>query len=164
MATSVLGTDRFWRETFERAGRQLAQTLIPIIIASLGDPPRHLYVGAIATAAAASVALTIIKALAGVMPDPLEPWYLQLLDRAVPAAAGTLLGFVSVDATDLASVDWDRAWVAAAAAALLAILAYYITPPTSAVQLPPQPLPPVELPPAGGDPEPPARFPHDPTP
>lgn len=139
MTTSVLSSDQFWRETLERAGRQLAQTLVPVLLEGLGDPRHRLDAVSIAMVAGIAVALTVIKALAGIRPHPLEAWYWQLLDRGVPAAAGTALGFLSVDVANLDSVDWSRAGVACLGAGILAILAYYATPPTSAVVVGPPP-------------------------
>lgn len=122
---------RWWRRLLERAGRQAAQVVVPIIAAAQtgsGFPAQ-----AVILAAALAVLLTILKAFAGITATPGSPWPWQLLDRAVPAAAGTILGFVPVDAAGIISVDWARVFTAALSAALVAALAYYITPPTEKV-------------------------------
>lgn len=132
MSTSVLDTGSFWRDLLERVGRQAAQTALPIV-AAVGASG-SINAKAVTLAIAGAVVLTVLKALATVSWQPGEDWYWVLLDRAVPAAAGTALGFLPVDALNLSAVDWSAVGYAAVAAAITAVLAYYITPPTTAVR------------------------------
>lgn len=132
MSTSVLDTSSFWRQLLERAGRQAAQTALPIV-AAVGAAG-VINVTAVVVAVVVAVLVTVLKALAGVAATPDEPLLWQLLDRAVPAAAGTLLGFVPVDLANIEGVDWSAVGFAAVSAAVVAMLAYYVTPPSNAVR------------------------------
>lgn len=129
MSTSALATSSFWRDLLERAGRQAAQTALPIVVAV--SAAGGLNLKAVAVAIAGAVVLTVVKALATVNVTPGETWYWVLLDRAVPAAAGTVLGMWPVDAFDIDKVDWSAVGWAAASAAVVALLAYYVTPPAT---------------------------------
>ena len=132
--STVLTTGAFWRDLLERVGRQLAQTALPIV-AAVGAAGR-IDVKNVVVALAGAALLTILKALATVKFTPGEDAVSALLDRAVPAAAGTVLGMLGLDVFDVTSVDWSAALWAAAAAAVIAMLAYYVTPPT----VPPTPV------------------------
>src|SRR4051812_41061488 len=115
MSTSVLATGSFWRDLLERVGRQLAQTALPIV-AAVGAAG-SIDVKPVFTALAGAAVLTILKALVTVKYEPGEDALSALLDRAVPAAAGTALGMFSLDVFDVTLVDWSAvAWAAVAAA------------------------------------------------
>ena len=83
-------------------------------------------------ALALSLGLSILRELVAITPsvDAALPW--RLLDRAVPAAAGVLVGLWPVDVAGLLTFDWRNALVAAGFAALSAALAYVWTPPAYA--------------------------------
>lgn len=127
MTTSVLATGTFWRDLLERAGRQAAQTALPIV-AAIGAAGT-ISPQAVAVAIAGAVLFTVIKALVTIKYTPGEDVVSALLDRAVPAAAGTVLGMVPVDTFNILAVDWSAVFWAAGAAAVVAMLAYYVTPP-----------------------------------
>ena len=122
-----LATAAFWQDLAERLGRQAAQTAVPIILAS--GLSTGLHASAVLTAVGVALVVTFLKTIAGVTASPDEPLAWQLIDRALPAAAGTILGFVPVDLASLANVDWVHVSVAALSAAVLAVVAYYVTPP-----------------------------------
>lgn len=52
------------------------------------------------------------------------PWWRVAADRALPAGAGVLLGYVPSDLTGIVSTNWHSVGVAAAASAVLALLDY----------------------------------------
>lgn len=145
MSTTVLATAGFWRDLLERVGRQLAQTALPIV-AAVGAAG-SIDVKPVFTALAGAAVLTVLKALVTVKYTPGEDALSALVDRAVPAAAGTALGMLSVDVLDIMGVDWSAVAWAAAAAAVIAMLAYYVTPPT----VPPTPVEVPQEPAPGGD-------------
>lgn len=128
MTTSVVATVPFWRELLERAGRQAAQAAIPVI-AAIGTAQGGVDARAIAIVVLTAVAVTLLKGLAGITLAVGESIGWELLDRAVPAMAGTMLGFVPVDAANILDIDWQRAGVAAVCAGVLAVLSYFVTPP-----------------------------------
>lgn len=129
--TSALRSSEYWRDLLERIGRQAAQTALPIVmVVGVGQT---VDIKAAVLAVLVAVVVTVLKALVGLKVDPGEALGWQLLDRAVPAAAGVVLGFVPVDATGLLTIDWTSVVVAALGAAVTAVLAYYVTPPSSVV-------------------------------
>lgn len=127
MSTSTLDSADYWRDLAERIGRQLAQTALPIVaVAGLSGT---VSLKAVAVPLLVAAAVTLLNSLRKVVVQPGEAVVWQLLDRAVPAAAAVLLGFVP--SAGLVSVDWKAAAYAAGAAAVTAVLAYYVTPPAS---------------------------------
>ena len=130
--TSVLADAVWWRLVLERLGRQFAQTTLPllaIVTTAPGSFEPKAFVVATVLALAVSLGLSILRELVAITPtaEAALPW--RLLDRAVPAAAGVLVGLWPVDAAGLLTFDWSNALVAAGAAALSAALAYMVTPP-----------------------------------
>lgn len=133
--TSVLATPIWWRHLVERVGRQFAQTALPIL-AVLITAPGSVSGKAWVVATLISVAVTLGKAtvaeFVAITPNADAALTWRLLDRAVPAAAGVLLGLWPVSAEGLASFDLRAALVAAGAAGVSAIVALYATPPVYA--------------------------------
>lgn len=129
MSASVLSTRVFWRALLERAGRQAAQTVLPLI-AVIGVSGGGLNIEPIALATTVAVAVTLLKGLAGISAGAGESLGWHLLDRAVPAAAGVLIGAVPVDLADLAHIDAKNLTLAALAAAATAVISFYVTPPS----------------------------------
>ena len=129
MSTSVIATTSFWRELLDRAGRQAAQVALPIV-AAVSAAGGGLHPGEVAAVLGVAVAVTFLKALAGLSASPAEPLGWRLLDRALPAAAGVALGFIPVDLAGVGGVDWSAVGYAAGAAAVTSLLAYYVTPPS----------------------------------
>jgi hypothetical protein len=130
-----LVTVAWWRVLLERLGRQAAQTAVPIlaaVVASTGHVDPVATVWALGGALAVTVVTTTVRYLADVHPDATAPFLVQVLDRAVPAAFGVLAGLPLASWSDLVSVDWTQALYAAGAAAVTAILAVYVTPPSMA--------------------------------
>lgn len=121
-----------WRRILERMGRQAAQTAVPIIAAASASYGT-LHWRAATTAVGVAVGLTFLKNLAGIRVDVRDSVGKQLLDRAVPAFAGTMIGFIPVDVGNVLEVDWSNVTWASVSAAVIAVLAYYITPPSSVV-------------------------------
>lgn len=125
-------TFSWWRVVLERASRQAAQTAVPIlatVVASAG----HVDIPAMAVALVGAVAVTVAKSalqeISGVHADPGDPILVQVVDRALPAAAGVLVGFVPVDAAGILAVHWSDVAAAAVSAAVISIVAVYATPP-----------------------------------
>lgn len=121
----------FARDLFERVIRQVLQVVGPVlaVVASTG---KGFDVAPVALAVALAALTTILKAVFDVkVPEGAPEWRI-LLDRAGSAVAGTLLGLLPADALDLVNVDWQKALIAAAAAAGLAIVSYYGAPPSQA--------------------------------
>lgn len=130
---SVLATAAFWRDLLERAGRQAAQTVYPIVV-GIATSGGQLDYTAVTVAVAVAIGVTILKAIATVNVTPGEslPW--QLVDRAVPAAAGVAAGAIPVDLMGLQNVSWSHVGWASLAAAGLAMLAMVVTPASATSQ------------------------------
>ena len=127
----------WWRLVLERVARQAAQTAAPIL-AVIVTATGVLDAQTVLVALAGPVVVTLIKSLLievrQVTINPAAPWWVQLLDRAVPAAAGVYAGFSPVDMRGLLIVDWASVSWAALAAAVLALVSVYVAPPALAVQ------------------------------
>lgn len=132
MSTSVLATVPWWRSLLERLGRQAAGTAVPIlaaVVAAGGDVSVETVAFGLAGTLAISLGKAALLAVADVQATTATALGWQLVDRAVPAAAGVLAGLWPVDAAGLADIDVRAALVAAGAAALLAVIGYWVTPP-----------------------------------
>ena len=103
------------------------------MVASAGQVDVAATVVGVAGALALTAGRVIGRALAGVTPATGGSWASQALDRAVPAAAGVVVGFLPVSWAGLAVVDWQAVAVAAVAAAGLALLGAKVDPPTPTV-------------------------------
>jgi hypothetical protein len=123
----------YWRAVLDKATRNAVQTVLPVIIAAqVGsiaglDPVNVLWVAGIA--ALVTLLKAAVQAGADLQVTASTPLALRLADRAVPAAAATLITFVTVDGTGLATVvDWRAALIATAFSALGALAQAYATP------------------------------------
>ena len=135
-------TVAWWRLILERVARQVLQTAAPIL--AVLAAANGLTVQTVLTALAGPVVISLIKSLflevRQVTVDPSAPWWVQILDRAVPAAVGVYVGFVPESLRGLLTVDWAAVSWAALSAAVLAVVAVYVAPPGLAM-LAAQPAP-----------------------
>lgn len=129
------------QDVLERVFRQLLQVFGPAVVVVLTSPTRG-DVKTTLVALAAVVIATAVKVLAGLKSDPGDPLWKVILDRAGSAFGALLLGLGVTDWTGLISLDWDKALTAAGAAALTAVLQYFLSPPSN----PPSPAPADEAP------------------
>jgi len=120
----------YWQEVLDRAARNAVQTIIPVLVAAqIGsitglDPLNVLWVAFVAAL------VTVLKAIAQIQAGTETAIGWKLLDRAGPAAAATLISFLTIDGTNVASViDWRAASIATLSAALLAVAQTYVSPP-----------------------------------
>jgi hypothetical protein len=127
----------WWRDLAERLGRQALQTAVPIIVAVVSARGR-VDVAATLVTLGGALAVTAVKgllqAVAGVVPPDGASLHVTLLDRAVPAFAGVLLGFMPTDWCGLLTLHWRDAFTAAVSAAVLAVISAYVTPPAAPLQ------------------------------
>lgn len=132
MSTSTLATVSFWRVLAERTGRQAAQTAVPLLAAIVAAGGQVDVVN-VSLALGMQVAVVAGKAAmqglvdVRVAPDSALGW--QLLDRAVPAAAGVYVGLWPVTGSGFATFDVRSASGAAGGAALTAVVTYFSNPP-----------------------------------
>ncbi len=119
----------FARDLAERVVRQALQVIGPVlaVVASSGH---GFDVKPVTLAVALAAALTIAKAVANVTAPEGSPLWRILLDRAGSAVAGTLVGFLPMDALDLLNVNWGNVLYACLGAAGLALVSYFYAPPS----------------------------------
>ena len=90
-----LVTVAWWRLLLERLGRQAAQTAVPIL-ATIVSATGRVDVQAVGVALFGALAVTVLttaaRELASITVDPSAALWVQVLDRAVPAAAGVVVG------------------------------------------------------------------------
>ena len=131
--SAALVTVAWWRVLGERLLRQAAQTAGPVlaaVVAAGGVVDLRSAVLGLAGVEAVTLAKATLQYLADVHFSPDDPWWVQVLDRAVPAAAGVLLGVPLATWADAVSTDWSAAGKAAGAAAVLALVMAYGAPGT----------------------------------
>jgi peptidoglycan/LPS O-acetylase OafA/YrhL len=121
----------FWRDVLDRAVRQAFQVLVPFLtIAATAGRIDGVQLRTVATVAATAAVVVILRALSGIRVSTDAPVYLQVLDRAVAAAAGAAAGLVTADGFDLLTADWSAIVLSAALTALTAIANGYLSPAT----------------------------------
>jgi hypothetical protein len=126
-------------DVLERVARQLLQTYGPAIAVALTSVVAG-HSSALAAASALGTILlgTTIKVASRLRSKPGDPLWKVILDRAGSALALQLIGLGVTDWFGLIHLDWDKALTAAVASAGLAILMYFVTPPSN----PPTPVEP----------------------
>ena len=135
--TAPLVTWSWWRDLAERLGRQALQTALPILAAVVAAQG-HIDIPAALVVLGGALAVTALKGilteLADIAPPGSASIGVTLLDRALPAFAGTLLGFLPADWFGLLAMHWRDDLTAAVSAAVLAVLTAYVTPPAAPLQ------------------------------
>jgi hypothetical protein len=127
--TGDLADYSFARDLAERVMRQVLQVIGPVLaVVAASGKGFDVTVTALAVALAALV--TIAKAVFNVKAPEGAPLWRVLLDRAGSAAAGTLLGFLPVDALNLLSVDWGKVGLAVLGSIAFAVASYFYAPPS----------------------------------
>jgi hypothetical protein len=134
MSVSVLATRVWWRALLDRLIRQAAQTTYPIlgaVIASGGQVDLVTVGIGLAVALIVSLGKAGLLALSGITVTEGTALGWRLIDRAVPAAAGVVLGVWPSEWAGMLALDWGATGIASAAAALLAVLSYWGAPPAT---------------------------------
>lgn len=120
----------WWRDLLSRCGRQAVQYLIPVLVtlasgATFGFNPLDVVIGLVV-----AVAVTVLRAVAGIRVADGAPLAARMADRAAAAGAGTFLGLfaVALDSNDIAGLDWPLILQASLASALLAVANGFLDP------------------------------------
>lgn len=126
----MLTDPTFWRDLAARVGRQVVQTLIPVLTMALttGSIVGLDYSDLFLTAALTG-AVTLLRALTGVRAPAGAPLWLDGVDRALAAAAGTGLSLVTAEHFDFVRADWTAIGGAVLASACLSVLAMFTNTP-----------------------------------
>lgn len=122
---------QWYRDLLERLVRNLLQALSPalILLASSGNLP-----DVTATLGMLLVVFlwTLGKYLTSLTADPDSPWYVQVADRVLSAAAAGGLALIPADWTgSLGALDWTQVGYAALGSAGVALVMLYGTPPSA---------------------------------
>lgn len=125
---SQLATAAFWRDVAERAVGQAFQVLLPWLIIVSTTSRFDLKAGAaIAVVAAVQALVVILRSLTGLRIDSGAPAAAQVIDRAVAAAAASLLALFTAEGFDLLTADWRSIGLSAAFSVLVALGHRYIS-------------------------------------
>jgi hypothetical protein len=118
------------RDVVSRAVRQALQTLIPTLLVVAAGSTAGIDVGAVGVLAGITVLVGLLASVAGLKAPADSPLWLTILDRAGKAAAGTALGFLTVDGvTPVTVIEWDATVTATLGAAALAVVMLFTNPP-----------------------------------
>jgi hypothetical protein len=114
-------TSTWWRDLTSRLVRQGQQVLIPVlaVVAQAGTVD----IAAVAVALGVAAVLTFVRAAGGIRAADDAPWWVRTVDRATAAAAGSVLGLITVDGVSLvAGLDPAAVAYAGLASAGIALL------------------------------------------
>jgi hypothetical protein len=119
----------------EREARQIIQVILPVLtlIAAGQVTGASAYKAALiglGTAVILTAGKTALSWATGIQATEGSPVWVNVLDRAVPAAAAVALGAWPQTLAGLLDTDWPTIAAAAAAAAAIAVLGMFFTPPT----------------------------------
>lgn len=121
------------REALSRAVRQAIQALIPTLLIVAAGSTKGIDVAAVATLAGVTALISVLKSAATLKASLSDPVWLQMVDRAVTAFAGTAVGLFTIDGViPSTQIDWYAAWVASWGSALLSVAMFYTNPPVGA--------------------------------
>lgn len=126
---SKLTDGAWWRDVLDRALRQALQVLLPVLgLAATTGRIDVKAVAAVAVVAVTQAAVVIFRALTELRASDGAPLALQVLDRAVAAAAGALLAIFTADGFDLLAADGRAIATSVALTVLTALGMGYLSP------------------------------------
>lgn len=118
------------RDAVSRAVRQALQTLVPTLLVVAGGTATGIDVPAVVALAAVTALVSLLKSVTGFKLPADAPVAWQVAERAVTAAAGAALGFLTVGGTDIASsIPWEATLTGALGAAGVAAVMFFTNPP-----------------------------------
>jgi hypothetical protein len=122
----------WWRDVLARAVRNALQVVLPVLaLASTTGTIAGVDWRATLDLVASAAVVSLVKAMLGMTADDTAPVACRALERAVPAAAAVLLGFVTAPAWSMFCADWAGIGVATLSAALAAVVHMVIDPPAA---------------------------------
>lgn len=121
------------QEALSRASRQALQALVPTLVVVAGGTASGIHVLGVAELGLVAAVISLLKSAASLKLSPSSPSWEQIAERMATAAAGTALGFVTVDGTIAAtSIPWETTFTASLGAAGVALVMWYLNPPVVA--------------------------------
>lgn len=131
----------WWRAVLEASGRQALQAVIPILTLAASGTVAGIDPINVALGVGLAVAVTLARAITGAAVSDTAGPVVKAVDRAVSAAVGAVLALMPQEPLDLLTVEWGEAWTAAAGSAALALVMYWVTPPSQgSVKAEPEPV------------------------
>lgn len=125
---SQLATAVFWRDVAERAVGQAFQVLLPFLVLVSTTSKIDLEAGAaVAVVAGVQAVIVVLRSLTGLRVDSGAPVAAQIIDRAVAAAAASVLSLVTADRFDFITADWRSIGLSAASSIVVALGHRYIS-------------------------------------
>ena len=119
----------WWSDLWSRLWRQAVQVVVPpLTIASTAGLSGFGWKAILLTLIGGG-AVTVVRAVADVRAAAGAARWVQILDRALAAAAGSALGWAGVDGFDVASTPWATVAQSAFASAVLAVAWWLLDPP-----------------------------------
>lgn len=119
----------WWSDLWSRLWRQAVQVIVPpLTIASTAGLSGFGWKAILLTLIGGAV-VTVVRAVADVRAAAGAARWVQILDRALAAAAGSALGWAGVDGFDVASTPWVTVVQSAFASAVLAVAWWMLDPP-----------------------------------
>lgn len=121
------------QEMLSRASRQFVQAILPAAVVLAGGTAAGIDVLGLVELGLVAAVISILKSAASLKLSPSSPTWQLIAERMVTAAAGTALGFVTVDGTVAAtSIPWETTFTAALGAAGVSLAMWYLQPPVVA--------------------------------
>lgn len=126
----MLTDARFWRDTLARVGRQVVQTIVPILLVTISTTGlTGVDLPALGCAAALAALVTLLRAFTGLRASPSSRFPVEAADRAVAAGAGTLLGLVTADGFNLLQANWSAIGITVLGSVAMSLLAMFTNTP-----------------------------------
>ena len=125
----MLLTALFWREVLARATRNAVQIITPALALAAGGQLAGLDWQGTVVAAGLGGVLVVLKTLAGITATPGAPWWVHAVERAVGAAAASVLAWWPADWLGLVHMDWSTNLKITASAVGLSLLQLAFDPP-----------------------------------
>lgn len=122
----------FWRDTLARIGRQVVQTVIPILMVAVANEGlRGVNVPDVLIGAGLAALITLARAITGFQAPAGASFAVDAADRAAAAAAGTLLALLTTDGFDMVHANLSAIIVAVLGSAAMALLAMFTNTPST---------------------------------
>lgn len=125
----MLFTLIFWREVLSRVARNTYQIILPPLALASGGHLAGLDWRGTLVAAGLGAVLVTLKTLSGITATPGAPWWVHAFERAVGAAAASILGWWPADWLGFVNLNWTMAATITASAVGLSLAQLLADPP-----------------------------------